>query len=126
MAGFGVRKDQRLKELIPVRYLHGGLVGEGLIKDLSLNGSYITGNALVSFIGEILSLQLFVPGEPEPLTIDRATVKWMEGSNFGVDFALNPQLAESMTAVISRLVTAHHGAFRKGPDKRSHREKASA
>lgn len=114
MSGFGLRTHQRLKELIPVWYLKDGLVGEGLIKDLSLSGGYIAGNALVSFIGERLSLRLFVPGEPEPLTIDRATVKWIEGSNFGVDFGtLNPELAERMTAVISRLVMAHHGAFRK-------------
>ena len=55
MTGFVVRKHQRLKELIPVRYFKDGLVGEGLIKDLSLNGSSITGNARVS-IEEKLNL----------------------------------------------------------------------
>ena len=48
MAGFAIRKNQRLKKLVPVRYLGGGMAGEGIINDLSLSGSYITGNAPVS------------------------------------------------------------------------------
>jgi hypothetical protein len=85
MAGFAMRKNQRLKKLVPVRYLRDGIAGEGIIKDLSLSGSYITGNAPVS-VGMALALQIFVPGDPEPLLIDRATVKWVKGSEFGMDF----------------------------------------
>jgi hypothetical protein len=85
MAGFVMRKNHRLKKLVPVRYLRGKMAGEGIIKDLSLSGSYITGNARVS-IGIELALQIFVPGDPVPLLIDRATVKWIKGSEFGVDF----------------------------------------
>ncbi len=85
MAGFVMRKHQRLKKLVPVRYLWDGIAGEGIIKDLSLSGSYMTGNAPVS-VGMVLALQIFVPGDPEPLLIDRATVKWVKGSEFGVDF----------------------------------------
>ena len=104
MAGFVMRKDQRLKKLVPVRYLGDGIAGEGIIKDLSLSGSYITGNAPVS-AGMVLALQIFVPGDPEPLLIDRATVKWVKGSEFGVDFDLpQPKVAERITKVISTLV----------------------
>jgi len=59
MAGFGMRKHQRLKRLVPVRYLGDGMTGEGIIKDLSLSGSYMTGNAPVS-VGMTLVLQMFV------------------------------------------------------------------
>jgi hypothetical protein len=45
MAGFVMRKNHRLKKSVPVRYLRDGVAGEGIIKDLSLSGSYITGNA---------------------------------------------------------------------------------
>ena len=79
MAGFFVRKNQRIKRLVPVRYLGDGIIGEGIIKDLSLNGSYITGNASVS-IGAVIALQIFIPGDPEPLLIDHATVKWVKDS----------------------------------------------
>jgi hypothetical protein len=51
MTGFVLRKNHPLKKLVPVRYLGDGIAGEGIIKDLSLSGSYITGNVLVSVGG---------------------------------------------------------------------------
>ena len=78
MAGFVMRKNHRLKKLVPVRYLRDGIAGEGMIEDLSLSGSYMTGNAPVS-VGMVLALQMFVPGDPEPLLIDRATVTMGQG-----------------------------------------------
>jgi hypothetical protein len=114
VAGFVMRKNNRLKKLVPVRYLGDGMAGEGIIKDLSLSGSYITGNAPVS-VGMALALQIFVPGDPVPLLIDRATVKWVKGSEFGVDFDTpQPKAAERITQVISTLVKAQHGSSRKG------------
>jgi hypothetical protein len=114
MVGFVMRKDQRLKKLVPVRYLGDGMTGEGIIKDLSLSGSYMTGNAPVS-IGMALALHMFVAGDPEPLLIDRATVKWVTGSEFGVDFDTpQPTVAERITTIISTLVKSQQGSFRKG------------
>jgi hypothetical protein len=114
MAGFVMRKHQRLKKLVPVRYLGEGIAGEGIIKNLSLSGSYITGNASVS-VGMALALQIFVPGDPVPLLIDRATVKWVKGSEFGADFDTpQPEVAERITQVISTLVKTQHGSSRTG------------
>ena len=115
MAVFVMRKkDQRLNKLVSVRYLRDGIAGEGIIKDLSLSRSYITGNAPVS-VGMALALQIFVPGDPVPLLIDRATVKWVKGSEFGVDFDTpQPKVAERITQVISTLVKTQHGSSRKG------------
>ena len=114
MAGFVMRKHQRLKKLVPVRYLGDGMAGEGIIKDLSLSGSYMTGNAPVS-VGMTLALQIFVPGDPEPLLIERVTVQWVKGSEFGVNFDLpQPKVAERITQVISTLVKTQHGSSRKG------------
>ena len=114
MAGFVMRKSQRLKTFAPVRYRGDGIAGEGIIKDLSLRGSYIIGNAPVS-VGMVLALEIFVPGDPELLLIDRAIVKWVKLSKFGVDFdTLQPKVAERITQVISTLVEAQHGSPRKG------------
>ena len=114
MAGFAMRKHQRLKKLVPVRYLGDGMVGEGIIKDLSLSGSHITGNRGVS-LGMALALKIFMPGNPEPLLIDRAIVKWVKKSEFGVDFDTpQPKVAERITTVISTLVKTDHGSSRKG------------
>ena len=110
MAGFVMRKGQRLKAFAPVRYRGDGISGEGIIKDLSLSGSYITGNVPVS-VGTVLALEIFVPGDPELLLIDRATVKWVKRANFGVDFDnLQPKVAEQITRVISTLVKTQHGS----------------
>jgi hypothetical protein len=112
MAGFVMRENQRLKKLVPVRYLGDGMAGEGIIKDLSLSGSYMTGNAQVS-VGMALALQIFVPGDPEPLLIDHAIVIWVKGSEFGVEFGVDfdtppPKIAERITTLISTLVKTQH------------------
>ena len=112
MTGFGMRKNQRLKKLAPVRYCGGGITGEGMMEDLSLTGSYIIGNAPVS-VGMALALQMFVPGDPEPVLIDRAIVKWVKGSEFGVDFDTSqPQVAERITTIISMLAKDQRGSSR--------------
>ena len=114
MAGFVLRKGQRLKTFATMRYFGDGVAGEGIIKDLSLSGSYIIGNAPVS-IGMVVALHIFVPGDPELLLIDRATVIWIKGSEFGVDFDTPPpKVAERLTTVITTLVKTQQGSFRKG------------
>jgi len=114
MAGFVMRKGQRLKAFAPVRYREDGIAGEGIIKDLSLRGSYIIGNIPVS-VGMVLALQIFVPGDPELLLIDRATVTWVKRAKFGVEFDIpQPEVAERITQVIATLVTTHHGSSRIG------------
>ena len=44
MARFVLRDGQQLKTFAPAQYRGVGIVGEEIIKDLSLGGSYITGN----------------------------------------------------------------------------------
>ena len=110
MAGFVLRKHQRLKRLVPVRYSGDGIVGEGIIQDLSLSGSYLTGNVPVS-VGIALALELFVPANSEPLLIDRGTVKWVKGSEFGVNFDTLPlTVTERITTLISTLLKTQHDA----------------
>jgi PilZ domain-containing protein len=108
MAGFFVRENHRFKKLVPVRYLGVRIAGEGIIEDLSLSGSYITGHAPVS-IGMALALQIFVPGDPDPLLIERAIVKWVKGSAFGVEFdAPHPKVAARIIMAISTLVKTEY------------------
>ena len=110
MSGFAMRKGQRLKTFATMRYFGSGVAGEGIIKDLSLTGSYITGNRPVT-IGMVLALHIFVPGEAELLLIERATVKWVKRADFGVDFDTHELiLAERITKVISKLVKTQHGS----------------
>jgi hypothetical protein len=75
MAGFVLRKGQRLKTFAPVRYRGDGIAGEGIIKDLSLSGSYIIGNKPVS-VGTVLALQIFGAGRPGA-AVDRSCYRDM-------------------------------------------------
>jgi hypothetical protein len=112
MAGFILRKGQRLKTFATLRYFGDRVAGEGIVKDLSLSGSYITGNRPVS-IGMVLALHIFVPGEAALLLIERATVKWVKRADFGVDFDTHDlKVVEHITRVISKLVKTQHGSSR--------------
>ena len=112
MAGFILRKSQRIKTFATLRYFGDGVAGEGVLQDLSLNGSYIIGNRPVS-VGMVLALHIFVPGDPQLLVIDRATVKWIKESKFGVDFDTHePRAAERITQIISTLVKNQRGSHR--------------
>ena len=115
MAGFVMRKGQRLKTFATMRYFGDRVAGEGIIKDLSLSGSYIIGNKPVS-IGMVLALEIFVPGAPAALLlIDRATVTWVKRSAFGVEFDTHePKVAERITQVIATLVKTQHGSSPTG------------
>ena len=98
--------------MVPVRCLGEGVTSEGIIEDLSLSGNYINGNAPVS-VGMALALQIFVPGDPDPLLIERAIVKWVKGSEFGVEFdAPQPKVAERIIMTISTLVKAEYCSSR--------------
>lgn len=85
MGRFAVRKNQRFRESVPVLYQGKEVAGEGMVKDVSLSGWQIKGSEPVS-VGMPLVLRVFLPGEPEPLRIDRVTVQWVKGVEFGVEF----------------------------------------
>ena len=108
--------SSKSKNEMPVRYLWNKIAGEGIIKHLSLSGSYITGNRPVS-VGMALALQIFVPWDPEPLWIERAIVKWVKGCDFGMDFdTLLPNVAERLTKIISMML--NHSMAPAAMDKR--------
>ena len=110
MAGFVMRKGLRFKTFATVKYRGPRVAGEGIIKDLSLTGSYITGNVPAT-VGMVLSLEMFVPGDPDPLQIEHATVKWVKRAEFGVDFDNPPpEVAERLAQLIATLVKTKHGS----------------
>ena len=113
MAGFFIRKNQRFKESVPVQYRGRSIVGEGIIKDLSLSGGHIKGKTPVSE-GMVLELHVMLPGESQPLLIDRATVQWVRGLEFGVELKPPPQVAERLAKLVALLTKTLHGSLPSG------------
>ncbi len=104
MAGYHLRTNQRFKEMVPLQYWREGPVGEGRLNDLSLSGASITGTVPVT-VRMGLRVHLCVPGDPEPLLINRALVKWVKGLEFGVEFELLPAAVRAkLFRLISTLV----------------------
>src|SRR4051812_16983863 len=90
---FTFRKYQRFKESVPVHYHGHGSTGEGLVIDLSLSGGHIKGKMPVSE-GMLLELKITLPGDRETLTIEQASVQWVRGLEFGVEFTPQRVVAE--------------------------------
>jgi hypothetical protein len=109
MGRFVVRKNQRFREPVPVQYLGKGIIGQGVVKDLSLSGGQIAGDIPIP-IGTTLAIKISVPGEQEPLLIDPATVQWTKGKEFGVEFGELPRdIIDRVTRIITSLVHKQHG-----------------
>ena len=113
MPDFILRKHRRFTRLIPVRYLKsGGGIGEGIITDLSMNGSSIIGQTPV-VVDAVLALHMFVPGNPEPSLIENVTVKWVNESEFGVAFEImRSEVGDRLAVILSNAVQIHQGSIR--------------
>jgi len=66
-------------------YLGQTVTGQGIVRELSLVGCEVLGNAPV-IAGTPLSVRLALPSYQEPLVINRATVKWVKELEFGIAF----------------------------------------
>ena len=114
MGRFVMRKNQRFREAIPIQYRRNGIVGEGMVKDLSLTGWQISGDVPVS-VGMRLTLRVSLPGEREPLRIDHVTVQWVKGLEFGVELgSLSREVHTQIERVIAALVEKRHGSPPRG------------
>jgi hypothetical protein len=103
-----VRKHTRFTRLIPVKYVYDGQTGAGIMTDLSMNGTRITGGTVVT-VGMVLALQMFIPGQGT-YWIEEVKVRWVKGSEFGVTFEMHhagglEQLA--LSRAITGFSTAH-------------------
>lgn len=62
-----------------------GLEGEAQAVDLSTTGCKANSKTKVE-VGMELKLSLFMPDQPWALRIERATVRWVRGYSFGLEF----------------------------------------
>ncbi|MDP1946669.1 MAG: PilZ domain-containing protein [Nitrospirota bacterium] len=75
----------------------------GSIRDLSAKGCRV--ESLISpFTGMQIAIQLHIPGEPQPILIDNATVRWSGSAGIGVEFlTIAPPQQDRLSLMIKQL-----------------------
>ena len=78
----------------------------GSVKDLSQKGCRIE-SVIRPFTGMQLELQIQQPGEPTPITISNATVRWTGTHGIGFEFlTLAPSEQERLNQVVAQLASS--------------------
>lgn len=79
------RIRSRVAAHLPVEYRYADGQGQGMLLDLALQGCRIKGACPLS-CGARLKLQIWLPDQAEPVTIERAVFRWVTDDQFGVSF----------------------------------------
>ena len=79
------RIRSRVAAHLPVEYRYAGGEGHGILLDLALQGCRIKGACPLS-CGARLKLQIWLPDQAVPVTIERAVFRWATDDQFGVSF----------------------------------------
>ena len=101
---FAVRVYSRFPVEITLIYRGPNSAGQGIVQELSLVGCRVLGNDPV-VAGETLSIGLSHHISQPPMFIERATVKWVKGLEFGLAFKkLQPRQADQLQRLIEALL----------------------
>ena len=75
----------------------------GSVRNLSAKGCHV--DSIISpFTGMQLTVQLHVPGEPKPILIDNAAVRWSGSAGIGLEFlTVAPPHQDRLDRMILRL-----------------------
>ena len=86
--------SKRFRAQVPIIFARDGHPGEarGLVYNLSAEGCKVTSDTRIT-PGTYLTLRLYLPGSPAPVTVRLAAVRWTQGWDFGITF-LNMQAEE--------------------------------
>lgn len=107
----GIRFVLRPYRRIPTRhalyYLSPDYVGKGIVTNLSQSGIRIRGEHAVE-PGLSLTLRLTLSDGGPTVEVERATVRWVDGYDFGMEFDHLSSLATAhITNVLSQKIRAH-------------------
>jgi PilZ domain-containing protein len=80
-----LRKDRRAQIECPVSFTGDNLSGEGITCNVSTQGCAIRSGTYLA-PGVYLALRIGFPGNPTPLPVEMAAVRWSHQSEFGVHF----------------------------------------
>lgn len=103
---FVLRPYRRIPTWLALYYLSGECVGKGVVTNLSQSGMRIQGDHAVE-PGLNLALRVTFADDDPPIEVERATVRWVDGYDFGLDFVqLSPLAAKHITDALSQQIRA--------------------
>jgi hypothetical protein len=101
---FVLRPYRRVPTQRVLYYLSGKCVGKGVVTNLSQSGMRIRGEHEVE-PGLDLALRLTLLDEGPMIDIERATVRWVYGNDFGLDFVrLSPLAKKHIAEALSQQI----------------------
>ena len=104
---FVLRPYRRIPTWLILYYLSGECVGKGVVTNLSQSGMRVQGDHAVE-PGCDLALRVTFADDGPPIEIERATVRWVDGYDFGLDLVLVSPLASKYIArLLSGQIRAH-------------------
>ena len=97
----------RYKERIPLKstvmFTVGLQIGQGRLLDLTSPGCLIDSPVMVQK-GQSVHLKMVLPGLKSPLSVTLGVVRWVNGTQFGVEFI---KMDESQRRILNRFMAQH-------------------
>ena len=101
---FVLRPYRRIPTWLVLYYLSGECVGKGVVTNLSQLGMRVQGEHAVK-PGLELALRLTLADDGPTIEIERATVRWVEGYDFGLDLVrLSPLAAKHIAHLLNQQI----------------------
>ncbi len=103
---FVVRPYRRIPTWLVLYYLSGEFVGKGIVTNLSQAGMRVQGDHAVT-PGFDLGLRITLPDNGPTIEIERATVRWVNGYDFGLNLVrFSPDAAMHIARLLSQQIRA--------------------
>src|SRR5215510_186668 len=103
-AQFILRPFRRIPTWCILHYLGGEFIGKGIMTNLSQSGMRVQGDHTVT-PGMQIAVRVIFPENGSSVQIERATVRWVNGCDFGLQFVrIAPMASKQIAHVISTSV----------------------
>ena len=103
---FVLRPYRRIPTWRVLYYLSGECVGKGIVTNLSQSGMRIQGEHAVD-PGLNLALRLTLADNGQTIEIKQATVRWVDGYDFGLDFVrISPLATKHIAHLLNQQIRA--------------------
>jgi PilZ domain-containing protein len=101
---FILRPFRRIPMWCVVHYLGGEFIGKGIVTNLSQSGMRVQGDHTVT-PGMQIAVRLTFAKNGSSVQIERATVRWVNGCDFGLEFVrIAPMASKQIAHVITTRV----------------------